>query len=52
MTGALVAATPYLAADRPDASDVAVGTSVFNTTDHAPNWSDGTNWRDANGNIT
>lgn len=37
---------------RPEPGDVAVGTWVWNTDDNAPNWSDGTNWRDAQGNIT
>jgi len=37
---------------RPDASTVVRGTPIFNTDDNAPNWSDGTNWRDAAGNLT
>jgi len=28
------------------------GAMIFNTDDNAPNWSDGTSWRDAMGNIT
>lgn len=37
---------------RPAASGVAAGGYVYNTDDNAPNWSDGTNWRDAAGNVT
>lgn len=37
---------------RPDASLVTPGTAIWNTDDNAPNWSDGTYWRDADGNIT
>lgn len=45
-------APSYAAADRPDASTVPVGTEIFNLADNVPNWSDGTNWRDAQGNLT
>lgn len=37
---------------RPLPSNVPAGTWIWNTEDNAPNWSDGTNWRDADGNIT
>lgn len=37
---------------RPSASDFEAGAYVWNTDDNAPNWSDGTDWRDAQGNIT
>ena len=39
-------------ATRPVATSVPIGTMIFNTSDSAPNWSDGTDWRDAAGNIT
>lgn len=29
-----------------------IGTAIWNTDDNAPNYSDGTNWRDAAGTIT
>ncbi len=38
-------------ATRP-AQPVSVGTAIFNTDDNAPNYSDGTNWRDASGALT
>ena len=38
--------------DRPTASDFLPGTMIWNTTDGAPNWSDGTNWVDATGATT
>lgn len=37
---------------RPLVAQVSVGTMIFNTDDGAPNWSNGTNWVDASGNIT
>lgn len=37
---------------RPDPTTVAVGTQIYNTDDNAPNYSDGTNWRDSDGAIT
>lgn len=37
---------------RPDPTTVLVGTMIFNTDDGAPNWSNGTNWVDASGNLT
>lgn len=52
---ALVPAASPLAYDndtRPDADTVPEHTSIWNTDDNAHNWSDGTNWRDANGDIT
>lgn len=39
-------------ANRPDPSSVPVGFHIYNTEDNAPNYSDGTNWRDAAGTIT
>lgn len=38
--------------NRPAASAYAAGSYIYNTSDNAPNWSDGTNWRDAAGNVT
>lgn len=38
--------------DRPLATEFPVGTRIFNTSDNAPNFSDGTNWRDSSGNLT
>ena len=37
---------------RPLATAYPVGGMIFNTDDEAPNFSDGTNWRDAMGTIT
>lgn len=43
----------YTTATRPSAASVLVGTMIFNTDDPAaPNWSNGTNWVDASGNLT
>jgi hypothetical protein len=39
-------------ATRPAATEFVVGTWIFNTDDGAPNWSDGTVWRDSDGNET
>lgn len=41
----------YTTATRPNAADVPVGSFFFNTTTNIPNFSDGTNWRDAAGTI-
>ena len=38
--------------DRPAANLVPVFMSIWNTDERAPEWSDGTNWRDVQGNIT
>src|SRR5688572_13018052 len=37
----------YSSLTRPPASLYPAGTSVWNTSDNAMNWSDGTNWRDS-----
>lgn len=42
----------YTSATRPAATSVAVGTAIFNTDEAAPQYSDGSVWRDAAGNIT
>ena len=42
----------YTNATRPAASSVDEGGMIYNSDDNAPNFSDGTNWRDAAGNIT
>jgi hypothetical protein len=42
----------YSNATRPAATTYSAGGQIFNTDDNAPNWSDGTNWRDAVGAIT
>jgi hypothetical protein len=42
----------YTDGTRPSASSVGAGTMIYNSGDNAPNFSDGTNWRDAIGNIT
>ena len=47
-----IAMKTYTNANRPSASSLAAGTMIYNTNDNAPNFSDGTNWRDAVGNIT
>ncbi len=39
-------------ATRPLANTVPVGTEIYNTSDNAPNYSDGTDWRTAAGVIT
>jgi hypothetical protein len=49
---ALIQSATYTNASRPSAASLSAGTSIFNTDDNAPNWSDGTNWRDASGNLT
>jgi hypothetical protein len=46
------AAPSYSNTTRPAASTVPVFTMIFNTDDHSPNFSDGTQWRDAAGNLT
>lgn len=42
----------YTDGTRPSASSVGAGTMIYNSSDNAPNFSDGTNWRDAMGSIT
>lgn len=42
----------YSNTTRPSAASVPVGSEIFNTDDNAPNYSDGADWRDADGNIT
>jgi hypothetical protein len=42
----------YNNAGRPAAGDVPAFTFIWNTDDNAPNWSDGTAWRDAAGVVT
>jgi hypothetical protein len=42
----------YTDALRPAATAVPAFTFIFNTDDAAPNWSDGTDWRDAAGLVT
>ncbi len=42
----------YTDATRPAATTMPSGTMIWNTSDSAPNFSDGTNWRDASGNLT
>ncbi len=42
----------YTDATRPSASTVGAGAMIFNSDDNFPNVSDGTNWRDMNGNVT
>lgn len=39
-------------ANRPAANTVIAGGGIYNVTDNAPNFSDGTNWRDAMGTAT
>lgn len=53
LTATLIAAPAvYTDAQRPAANTVPVGFSFWNSNDNAPNFSDGTNWRDAAGNLT
>jgi hypothetical protein len=42
----------YSNATRPAATTFAAGVMIFNTDDCAPNWSDGSVWRDAYGILT
>ena len=42
----------YTNITRPDPTTVAPGFRIFNTNENAPQWSDGANWVDANGNPT
>jgi len=46
------APTTYNDTTRLAATSFAAGTWIWNTDDNAPNWSDGTNWRDSDGNLT
>ena len=39
-------------ATRGDAADFEPGGAIWNTDDNAPNFSDGTNWRNSQGNLT
>jgi hypothetical protein len=51
----IVPTTPlahYTNTSRPDATTVSAYTVIYNTSDQAINVSDGTNWRDADGNVT
>ena len=41
----------YTNTNRPSASDFPAGVSIWNTDDNTLNWSDGVNWRDAQGNL-
>jgi hypothetical protein len=50
--GASSSPLSYDNTSRPNANTVAVFTFIWNTSDNALNWSDGTAWRDATGNIT
>lgn len=50
--GFMSALKSYTDAGRPAASAVPTFSAIWNTTDNAPNWSDGTNWRDSAGVIT
>lgn len=40
---------PYTTGSRPSAASVGAGKAIFNTTTGIPNWSDGTNWKNASG---
>jgi hypothetical protein len=42
----------YTDVTRPAATTFPVGAMIYNTSDNAPNYSDGTAWRDAAGNLT
>ena len=42
----------YTDGTRPSAAAMPAGAMIYNTTDNAPNFSDGANWRDAMGTIT
>jgi len=44
-------ARPYTTANRPVPASLAPGTCIFNTSTNKPNWTDGTNWRDATGTV-
>lgn len=47
-----IGAPIYTNSTRPAAASWPKGTFFWNSDDNAPNYSDGTNWRDAAGNIT
>lgn len=49
---ALPGGSVYSNATRPAANTFTAGMMIWNTDDNAPNFSDGTDWRDAAGNIT
>lgn len=42
----------YTDGTRPAANTLTAGSSIWNSSDNAPNYSDGTNWRDAAGAVT
>ncbi len=46
-----IAVKAYFQAERPDASKVPAGTMIYNLNGNMPNWSDGTDWRDAEGTL-
>jgi hypothetical protein len=48
----LMQSAVYHNANRPAAALFAKGMFIFNADDNAPNFSDGTAWRDAMGNLT
>ncbi len=49
---ATVRVAVFTNATRPDPSTLPAGTVIFNSDDAAPNWSDGTAWRDSAGSPT
>lgn len=51
-TSAQLIGGEFTNASRPDPSTVSRGTRIWNLDSNAPEYSDGTNWRDADGNIT
>ncbi len=52
LAAGLAGAPIFANVDRPDSSSVATGLEIYNTDDTAPNYSDGTDWRDAAGSLT
>jgi len=57
LTPGLFAASPiplqiFSNTTRPPANSVDMGTTIFNSDDGAPNWSNGANWVDSSGNPT
>lgn len=47
----LIQLITYATVDRPNPANIPVGSMIFNTTTNLPNFSDGTNWRNAAGTI-
>jgi len=52
VSGVALPLPSYSNSTRPDAGSISVGGAIWNTDDNAPNWSDGSDWRDGSGSVT